>query len=73
MTSGEGMIEIEWEAFTQWISQYHAHGLGEVFYGVPRINKQNGTVEVDIAFATEGNPSDWAKKPAAVTQWDELK
>jgi hypothetical protein len=73
MTAGEGTIEIDTTEFFEWLAQKHAKGLGEVYYGVPRINKQNGTLEVDFAFSTETNPSEWAEKPKAVTQWDELK
>jgi len=40
---------------------------------VPRVNKDNMTLDIDFAAATDCNPADWAVKPKAVTQWEELK
>lgn len=68
----EGTIEIDLVELWTWIAKQHPD-MGEVAYGVPRVNKSNQTLEIDFASSTDGHPSGWAKKPKAVTQWEELK
>jgi hypothetical protein len=64
----EGMIEITLEDFWIWVGKQHAD-MGEIQYGVPRVNKSNRTIEIDFAASTDGHPSGWAQKPKAVLQW----
>jgi hypothetical protein len=72
MIHGQGTVEIEFADFWDFVRKHHPE-LGEVFYGVPRVNKSNQTLEIDIAFATECNPRDWAEKSKAEKQWEEIK
>lgn len=66
----EGFIEIDLVEFWSWVAKQHK-AEGEVAYGVPRVNKSNQTLEIDFASSTDGHPSGWAKKPKAVTQWED--
>ena len=68
--STEGTIEIDLAEFWQWVAKQHAN-MGEIQYGVPRINKANETIEIDFAASSDGHPAEWAMKPKAVTQWKE--
>lgn len=72
LVTSEGTIEIDLADFWEWVHKQHAD-MGEVCYGVPRVNKGNSTLEIDFAASTDGNPREWAKKPEAVTQWEEIK
>lgn len=65
----EGTLEIDLAEFWTWVSKQHSD-MGEVAYGVPRVNKNNQTIEIDFAASTDGHPSHWVKKPKAVTQWE---
>ena len=67
----EGTIEIDLAEFWSWVAKQH-EAMGEVAYGIPRVNKSNQTLEIDFAASSDGLPSDWAQKPKAVTQWDSL-
>jgi hypothetical protein len=60
------------EEFWSLISQY-VDTDNEVFFGVPRVNFSNKTIEIDYAYSSDGSPTEWAKAPEAVRQWDELK
>jgi hypothetical protein len=72
--TAEGTIEIDLEEFFTWVYQNYAPARGaEYQYGVPRVNKGNGTLELDFAMATECDPKDWIEKPDVVKQWEELK
>jgi len=68
----EGTFEFDLTEFWQWVRKQHPD-MGEIQYGVPRVNKANWTLEIDFAASTDGHPQDWAKKPKAVLQWEELK
>lgn len=68
----EGTMEIDLAELWSWVAKHHAD-MGEIQYGVPRVNKANNTLEIDFAASTDGHPSGWAQKPKAVTQWEELK
>lgn len=70
---GEAMIEIDLVEFWEWVSKTQHPDVGEVLYGVPRINKSNQTMEIDIAFSLSCHPSDWADKSEAQKQWEALK
>ena len=72
MMTQEGTIEIPLEEFWTWVQHNYASRLEgmEIVYGVPRIPKGNGTMEIDFAASTEGSPHDWGVKPKAVLQWD---
>lgn len=70
---GEAMIEIDLVEFWNWVRKHHHPDLGETYYGVPRVNKSNGTLEIDVAFAENCHPKDWAQKSIAQKQWEELK
>jgi hypothetical protein len=65
----EGRIEIDLADFWEWVAKQH-EPMGEITYGVPRINKSNSTLEIDFAACSDGTPSDWAVKPVAVKQWE---
>ena len=73
--SSEGTIEIDLADFWEWVHRMHlpvSHGT-EIRFGVPRVNKSNMTLDIDFAAATDNDPGDWAVKPKAVTQWEELE
>jgi|688.fasta_scaffold00953_39 hypothetical protein len=71
--TSEGTIEIYLVEFWNWVgNEHYAVPRGSVVhYGVPRVNKDNMTLDIDFAASTVGNPEDWAVKPKAVTQWIE--
>lgn len=72
--TAEGTIEIDLAEFWGWVySNYVPCGGVEYQYGVPRVNKSNGTLEIDFAMATNCNPKDWFEKPEVCKQWEELK
>ena len=72
--TAEGTIEIDLGEFYSWVYQNYAPCIGaEYRYGVPRTNKHNQTLEIDFAMGTECNPAEWAEKPEAVKQWENLK
>jgi len=74
MITMEGTIEISLEEFWDFVEKKHPNDKGlEIRYGVPRINRENQTIDIDFAASSESNPSEWAVKPKAVTQWEELK
>lgn len=70
---GEATIEIDLLEFWEWVSKTQHPELKEVLYGVPRINKSNLTMEIDVAFSEYCSPKDWAEKSKAQNQWEELK
>jgi hypothetical protein len=75
--TSEGTIEIDLVEFWNWVCKEHlpvapVHG-AEIRYGVPRVNKDNMTLDIDFAASTDCNPADWIQKPKAVTQWNELE
>lgn len=67
---GEGVIEIALEDFWEFVAKHHPK-FQEVAYGVPRVNKNNDTIEIDVAFGSITHLSEWAVKPEAVKQWEE--
>lgn len=69
---GESVVEIDLTDFWAFVAKHHPH-FEEVMYGVPRVNKSNGTIEIDTAFGTSCHPTDWAKKSKAQQQWEELE
>lgn len=69
--SYEGTIDIPLEDFWEFVSKYHDKTSGEVAYGVPKFHP--GYMEISFAVGSDGHPSDWATKPAAVTEWDGIK
>lgn len=71
--TAEGTIEIDLEEFFTWVYQNYAPTKGTQYqYGVPRTNKDNQTIEVDFAMATDCHPKEWAEKPEAFKQWGNL-
>ena len=68
--ASEGTIEIELAEFWGWVQRNHP-AIGEIAYGVPRVNKSNQTIEIDYAASTDGHPAGWAKKPEALKQWED--
>lgn len=74
MITYEGTIEISLEEFWDFVEKLHPNDKNlEIRYGVPRINIENQTIDIDFAASSESNPSEWVIKPKAVTQWEELK
>lgn len=72
--TAEGTIEIDLAEFFIWVYENYVPTSGvEYQYGVPRVNKSNGTLELDFAMATECDPKDWIETPNAIKQWEELK
>ena len=71
--SYDGTIDIPLEDFWEFVSKYHDKTSGEIAYGVPKFTKSSGYMEISFAVASEGSPSEWAVKPAAVTEWESLK
>lgn len=71
--TSEGTVYIPLEEFWEFVAKYNDTHASEVAYGVPRINPDNPSeMEIDFAASTEGHPSEWADKPKAVRQWDDL-
>ncbi|QGT54403.1 hypothetical protein b3_0159 [Synechococcus phage B3] len=71
--TAEGTIEINTEDFFVWLYNNHAPVTGVLYqYGVPRVNKSNGTIEIDFAMDSECNPVDWIEKPKVCKQWENL-
>jgi hypothetical protein len=67
--TASGTIEIDTAEFFTWVYQNYAPAKGvEYQYGVPRVNKDNHTIEIDFAMATDSHPKDWAN---VVKQWEE--
>ena len=70
---GEATIEIDLVEFWQWVAKTQHPSIGEICYGIPRINKENMTMEIDVAFSEYCHPTDWAVKSKAQEQWEALK
>lgn len=70
---GEATIEIDLVEFWEWVAKTQHSNIGEVLYGVPRVNKSNQTLEIDVAFSETCSPQDWAEKSLAQLQWEGLK
>jgi hypothetical protein len=69
MRTYEGLLEIPLEEFWDFVVKYLPDELDEMYYGVPRINQQNYTMEIDYAGDSTGSPENWKVLPKAVTQW----
>lgn len=69
---GEAVVEIDLTDFWKFVHEQHPF-IGEVQYGVPRVNISNNTIEIDVAFDTLNHPSDWAQKSKVYSQWKELR
>lgn len=68
---GEAMIEINLEDFWDYVRKLHPD-LETVVYGVPVCNKNNQTLEINIAFGTSDvSPHDWSEVPKAISEWKE--
>ena len=70
MYTTEGIIEIDQVEFWEFVLKY-SPCKDEVRFGVPRFNEANGTVEIDFAASSEGDPFEWANQPAIKQQWGE--
>lgn len=72
---GEGTIYIPMEELWKLVMQYApGDGGAEIAFGVPQFpDGTQGDMTVDYAFSTEAHPSEWAKKPKAISQWDDLR
>jgi hypothetical protein len=69
----EGMIEIPLEELFTWAENtYGLKGGYERFYGVPKVNKSNQTLEISFAGSDTNDPSTWSKKPKAALEWEEV-
>ncbi len=74
-SDGKGTIYIPLEEFWAFVAKYAPNGVigaGEIRYGVPRVNKGAGDLEVSYAFSTDCAPESWGEKPPAVTEWEKL-
>lgn len=71
MFDAEGQISIPLEEFWEFVNKYHSLDHCEMALGVPRV--VDGDLVIDYAASTECDPRQWAVKPKAVTQWEELK
>ena len=69
---GEATVEIPLEDFWDFVKTHHPD-LYETQYGVPRVNIDNKTLEIDVAFSYGCHPTDWAEKSKAELQWIELR
>jgi hypothetical protein len=71
---GEGKIYIPMEDFWKFVHEYApGDGSAEIIFGVPQFREADSDMVIDYAFSTECPPRDWATKPKAAIQWDELK
>ena len=68
----EGVVEIPLDEFWEFVPKFHDKTSWEVAYGVPKVEKGAGTLNVSFAVGYESHPSEWAKKPPAVTEWESL-
>jgi hypothetical protein len=57
MNSGTGKLEIDLNDFWEFIHGY-INGNFEIQFGVPKINNENQTLEVDYLFNTECHPTE---------------
>lgn len=69
MTSYTGTIEIGMGDFWDFVSGYTPNCEDLIQYGVPRVNKDNQTIEIDFAASTECDPAEWANEPDVMKQW----
>jgi len=67
----EGTIKIDLAEFWRWVRDDYSpfYGETEIQFGVPRIDRDNQTLDIDFAASSECNPTKWVVKPKAVTQW----
>ncbi|MDP2363900.1 MAG: hypothetical protein Q8M94_09045 [Ignavibacteria bacterium] len=72
MYTMEGTKEIPLEDFWKFVMQYSPGEGDEIIFGVPRVNKENDTIEIDFAASSESSPDDWKEKPKALKQWDKV-
>lgn len=71
---GEGTIYIPLAEFWEFVQKYApGDGSAEISFGVPRVEDGGEDLMISYAFSTECPPSDWSKKPKAVTEWAELR
>lgn len=66
----EGLVEIPLEDFWKFIEGYTPKTSGEVVYGVPKVDKGAGTLNIAFAVGNKTHPKDWARKPVAVEEWE---
>jgi hypothetical protein len=73
MNSGTGKLEIDLNDFWEFIHGY-INGNFEIQFGVPKINNENQTLEVDYLFNTECHPTEEMnyKDTVVSKQWQEL-
>lgn len=72
---GDGIIEIPLEELWNFVENYNIHTDYNVFYGVPRVNNDNNTLEIDYMFNSEIEVSlqgDF-EESKCYKQWEELK
>lgn len=77
MYTAEGLIEINADEWREFIIEHLPGGdtHGCFFFGPPLPNLSNNTIEINFAISSSEDisPSDWAQKPKAVLQWEELE
>jgi hypothetical protein len=62
MINGEGKIEILLEDFFEYVNEHYnlfnKEGIMSQL-GVPKLNSENGTIEIDVLYDSEIEPSKW--------------
>lgn len=66
----EGTVEIDLVDFWEFVLSRAEFKRGEHAFVVPRVNKGNQTIEIDLAYSTDSNPADLATKPECLNQWN---
>ena len=68
-TDNEGIIDIEMSEFWEFVETFNPVQEALTHFGVPVLNTDNHTIEVDFAASDFSNPTTWSPLPKAVTQW----
>ena len=71
MNSGEGKIEIPLEDFWEIVNKFHDHESCEILFGVPKVNKDNQTLEINYAYSSHSHPSEWVGGSVAKNEWED--
>ena len=69
----EGKVIVPLEDLWDWLNENYIETKDNTTFGVPNVNFNEQTLEIDFAASSEGNPAEWARKPIALRQWELLK
>ena len=72
---GNGVIEIPLDEFYAFVDKYNSNKDNNNVYGVPRINMDNGTLDLNYMFNSEIDPHDEFDYDTSTVakEWETLK